>query len=135
MAAVTNIVIKDGAAVDHTFNPLRIEPELVRYVDKVGGIVVGFPEISISNRLPSKTAKSYKVVVRVKVPVLEQTSPSTSTGIQPAPTVAYNLIGNVELTMPDRCTLEDRKTLLAFVKNYLANASVTTAVESFELPY
>lgn len=135
MAAVSNITIKDGALVDHTFNPLRVEPELVRYVDKVGGIVVGFPELSISNRLPSKTAKSYKVVLRVKVPVLEQTSPSTSTGIQPAPTVAYNLIGNVELTMPDRCSLDDRKTLLAYVKNYLANASVTTAVESFELPY
>ena len=137
MASVTSITINNGAAtpVAKTYNPTRIEPELVRYHDRSGGIVIGFPEISISNRLPSKTAKSYKVTAKVTIPVLEQTSPSTATGIQPAPTVAYTLVGNVDMVFPDRCTLAERKDLLAFVKNFLANAAVTTAVESFELPY
>lgn len=137
MAAVGNITINNGAAtpVAKTFNPSVVQSDLVSYQDRSGGIVLGFPEISIGNRMPSKNANSYKVTARVKIPVLEQTSPSTATGIQPAPTLAYTLIGNVELVMPSRCTLAERKDLLAFVKNFLANAAITTAVENFEMPY
>lgn len=137
MAAVGNITINNGAAtpVAKTHNPSTVQSDLVSYQDRSGGIVLGFPEISIGNRMPGKNASSYKVTARVKVPVLEQTSPSTATGIQPAPTLAYTLVGNVELIMPSRCTLSERKDLLAFVKNFLANAVVTTAVENFEMPY
>lgn len=137
MAAVGNITINNGAAtpVAKTFNPATVTSELVSYQDRSSGIVLGFPEISIGNRMPSKSANSFKVTARVKIPVLEQTSPSTATGIQPAPTLAYTLIGNIELVMPSRCTLAERKDLLAFVKNFASNAVVTTLVENFEMPY
>lgn len=137
MAAVGNITINNGEAtpVAKTYNPSVVQSDLVSYQNRSGGIVLGFPEISIGNRMPSKNANSYKVTARVKIPILEQTSPSTATGIQPAPTLAYTLIGNVELVMPSRCTLAERKDLLAFVKNFMSNAAVTTAVENFEMPY
>lgn len=136
MAAVAPITINNGEAtpVAKTFNPAAVMSELVRYQDRSSGIVLGFPEISIGNRLPTKDS-SYKVTAKIKIPVLEQTSASTATGIQPAPTLAYTMLGTIELVMPARSTLQNRKDLFAFVKNFLANATVQTAVESFELPY
>jgi hypothetical protein len=58
------------------------------------------------------------------------------TGIQPAPTLAYNLIATVELVLPERSTLQQRKDLLAYVKNALSNTAVIPpAVENFETVY
>jgi len=83
----------------------------------------------------AKGSRNYRIVAKVTVPTLEQTSPSTSTGIQPAPSVAYNLIGNVEFVIPERSTLAQRKDLLAYVKNLMANAVVTAAGQDFEYVY
>jgi hypothetical protein len=50
--------------------------------------------------------------------------------------VGYTLIANVELVLPERSTLADRKNLIAFTRNYLANAAVITAgVENYETVY
>jgi len=139
MSAIANIVINDGQAtpVSHTFAPVTIDAQgVAKWADRSGGISVGFPGLSYSLKSPSGNSKSYKMTAKVTLPVLEQTSPSTSTGIQPAPTVAYNLIANVELVLPERSTLQDRKNLLAYLRNYLANATVITAgAENYETVY
>lgn len=139
MSAIANIVINDGQATpaSHTFAPVTIDAQgVAKWADRSGGISVGFPALSYSLKSPSGNSKSYKMTAKVTLPVLEQTSPSTSTGIQPAPTVAYNLIANVELVLPERSTLQDRKNLLAYMRNYLANATVITAgVENYETVY
>lgn len=139
MSAIAPIVINDGAGtpVAHTFAPVTIDAQgIAKWADRSGGVAIGFPAISYSLRSPSQGNKSYKMQAKVVLPVLEQTSPSTATGIQPAPTVAYNLIANVDLVLPERSTLQDRKNLIAFLRNYLANATVITAgVENFETVY
>lgn len=139
MAAIAPVVLNDGQAtpVAHTFAPVTIDQNgVAKWADRVGGISVGFPTISYSLKSPTTGSKAYKMNAKVTLPVLEQTSPSTSTGIQPAPTVAYNLIANVELVLPERSTLLDRQNLLAYVKNYLANAVVITAgVQNYETVY
>lgn len=139
MSAIANIVINDGQTTpaSHTFAPVTIDAASVaKWADRSGGISVGFPQLTYSLKNPSKDSKAYKLTAKVVLPVLEQTSPSTSTGIQPAPTVAYNLVANVELVLPERSTLQDRKNLLAYVRNYLANAAVITAgVENYEAVY
>lgn len=139
MSAIANVVINDGQAtpVSHTFAPVTIDAQgVAKWADRSGGISVGFPTLSYSLKSPTGSSKSYKMTAKVVLPVLEQTSPSTATGIQPAPTVAYNLIANVEMVLPERSTAQDRKNLLAYVKNYLANAAVITAgVENYEAVY
>lgn len=137
MSAISNVVINNGAntPVSKTFSPSLVSTNLVRWDDRSGGIILGFPKVSISNRMPNKNAKSYKVTCKVEVPILEQTSASTASGIQPAPTLAYTLVGVLDLIMPERSTLSERKDLLAFVKNFIANAAISTAVENFEMPY
>jgi hypothetical protein len=138
MAAIANIVINDGKAtpVAHTFAPVTIDQAgVAKWADRSGGISVGFPTISYSLKSPNQASKSYKLVAKVSLPVLEQTSPSTASGIQPAPTVAYSLLANIELVLPERSTLADRKDLFAFVKNALANAIFTNGVENYETVY
>jgi hypothetical protein len=63
---------------------------------------------------------------------MEVTSPQTGTGIQPAPTVSFILRSKTEFWIPERATLAQRKDLLAYTKNGLANGIVTTGVETLE---
>lgn len=139
MTAIAALTLNDGAAtpIAHAFNPVNIDQDgVARWADRSGGVALGFPSLSFSSRSPTKGARSYKIQMKVTLPVLEQTSASTATGIQPAPTLAYNLLANVEMVLPERSTLQQRKDLLAYLRNYLANATVTTAaVENFESIY
>jgi hypothetical protein len=139
MAAIAPIVINDGQATpaSHTFAPVTIDSNgVAKWADRVSGISVGFPVLTYSLKTPTKGSSSYKLTAKVTLPVLEQTSPSTATGIQPAPTVAYNLIANIELVLPERSTLGDRNNLIAYARNYLANAAVITAgVQNYETVY
>jgi hypothetical protein len=122
--------------VAHTFSPVNIDAAgVAKLVDRSGGISIGFPAITMSVRAPQKGASNYKVVAKVSVPVLEATSPSTATGIQPAPTVAYTLLGTCEFVLPDRSTLQERTNVLAYLKNFLANTNLDTAVKTYEAIY
>lgn len=142
MASRANIVLADGATtpVNHTFNPNSGDGNVpgvsvISYEDRVGGIQVGFPVISVSTRKPTKQLRNTKIVLTVKNPILETVSNSTVTGIAPAPTVAYDVLARVEFIIPERSGLQARKDLLAYVKNLLANAVVTSAVQDLESPW
>jgi len=139
MSAIAPLTLADGQAtpVNHTFNPIAIDASgVARWADRSGGIAIGYPVVSFSVKAPAaKGSRNYRIVAKVTVPTLEQTSPSTATGIQPAPSVAYNLIGNLEFVIPERSTLAQRKDLLAYVKNLMATAVVTAAGQDFEYVY
>lgn len=138
MSAIASITINDGATtpVAHVFAPVNIDAAgMAKWADRSSGIALGFPVITELVRNPTKESRNYKVSLKVVVPTLEVTSPSTSTGIQPAPTLAYNLMATIEFVLPERSTLQERKNLLAYMKNLLATGTVTSAVESFEPTY
>lgn len=140
MTAIASLTLADGQATpaNHTFAPVGIDQASVaKWADRSGGIALGFPIVSFSLRAPAASSKSrvFKLTAKVVTPVLEVTSPSTSTGIQPAPTLAYNLIANVDIALPERSTVAQRKDLIAFLKNYLATAVLQQAVENFEQVY
>lgn len=138
MAAFAPIVISDGQVtpVAHTFSPERIDPAgVAKFVDRVTGIAIGFPVLTLATRSPSKGSRNYRVTGKLVVPTLEVTSPSTASGIQPAPTKAYELIATFEFVLPERSTLAERTNALAYAKNFLANTNVTNAVLSFETTY
>jgi hypothetical protein len=138
MPAIAAIVIKDGAATpaDKTFGPVNVNADgIASYADRTGGIALGYPMISASVRQPTKGSRNFKVVIKVVTPVLEVTSPSTSTGIQPAPTKAYDLTSLHEFILPERSTLAQRNDILAFAKNLLSNAQITSLVQNLESVY
>jgi len=138
MTAIAALTLNDGQAtpVAHTFAPVDINAGVAKWADRAGGIALGYPVVTFSMRQPTKASRNYKVTAKVVTPILEQTSASTSTGIQPAPTKAYDLVGNIEFILPERSTLAQRNDFLAYVKNFLANAAVITpAVQNFESVY
>lgn len=113
--------------VDKTFAPEGFPtPGVARWVDRSGGIALGYPQLTMSVRPPSKASRIYKVTAKVVLPTLEQTSASTSTGIQPAPTKAYDCSAVMEFMLPERSTLAERQALFSSVASLfcdLINAS------------
>lgn len=142
MAARSPLVVNDGQAtpVAHTFKPINVSDDVNYYVDNTGGIAAGFQTLSASLREPvpmknrgsSTDERNYKCVVTCEVPVLESTSAATGTGIPPAPTRAYTLRARCEFMLPERSTLQNRKDLLAYVKNALATTTITNMVVDLE---
>jgi hypothetical protein len=137
MPAFGNVVINDGQGTPaaHTFAPVAIEGTVANYADRAGGIPVGYGLLSIGLRNPPNGNGVYKAAVKVLIPTLEQSSPSTSTGIQPAPTVAYTTAIHMDFLLPARSSLQERKNILAYAKNALAHATVSAVVENLENVY
>lgn len=138
MPAIAAVVINDGATtpVAHTFSPVTIDAMgVAKWADRSGGIALGFPVLSLNVKAPSKESRNYKLTMKISTPILEVTSPSTATGIQPAPTLAYTPLADVTVTFNERTTLQERKNVNAYLKNALAHANWTSAVESLEGQY
>lgn len=139
MTAIAAIALLDGQTtpVSKSFSPVNIDVAgVARWADRTGGIALGYPVISYSSKAPKGTSRVYRLSMKVVIPVLEQTSASTATGIQPAPTKSYDMIFNGDFVLPERSTLSQRNDILAFAKNLLANAAVIQAgVQNFESVY
>lgn len=135
MAQIAALTLADGQTtpVNHTFSPVGKDGNgVAKWVDRSGGIAIGYPTITMSVKEPTKGSRNFKVTRRVVLPVLEVTSPSTMTGIQPAPTKAYDLIADTTYVLPERSTLAQRNDLIAYVKNFDANSVSLAAVKDFE---
>jgi hypothetical protein len=139
MAAIAQVVLANGEAtpVNKNFDPVNIINDVSSWADRSGGSALGYPVISLSVRPPVSGAKTRnnKVTFKVITPVLEVTSPSTATGIQPAPTKAYDLVFDGSFILPERCSLAERKNILAFAKNAFSHAILTNAVWNLEPVY
>lgn len=137
MPSFSQITINDGKAtpVAHIFAPKTLIGTEAKFVDRSGGITVGYPELMFNVSLPSKTSRMTKVRMKAVVPVLEVVNAATYNGITPAPTKAYDMTFDGTFFLPERSTLADRKDILAYVKNALATAFVTSLVETQETVY
>lgn len=115
---VTAPVLTSSAtiSVDKTFSPEGFsQPGVTKWVDRSGGIAIGYPAFTMSVRPPTKASRVYKVTAKMVLPTLEQTSPSTASGIQPAPTKAYDCTCIMEFMLPERSTLAERQALFSHV--------------------
>lgn len=137
MSQKTSIVLTDAEStpVNRTFLPASKDGNLYTYHNRASGIVVGYDVLTVQQRMPSKSSKATVVSFKLTTPKLEQTSASTSTGIQPAPTVAYNCIGKLEFVLHERSTLQDRKNLLAMMRDLIDEALTAEGVENYDATY
>lgn len=124
--------------VDATLNPEGFTLEgVAKWVDRSGGIAIGYPALTMWVRPPTKASRIYKVVCKLVLPTLEQTSPSTASGIQPAPTKAYDCTCVMEFMLPERSTLAERQKLFSMVASLFArtiNASDGTPTDATGCP-
>jgi hypothetical protein len=146
MPAFGNITINDGAAtpVARTFEPVDIDQSNVsHYAEVSGGIPIGYGRLSISLRPPAVASKNgsnsadsvYRAKLKLDLPTLEVTSPSTGTGLQPAPTVAYTTVGTAEFILPARGALAERDNVLTLMRNAMAHATVEDVVMNLKNIY
>lgn len=139
MAAIAPVVLANGEStpVNKTFDPVNITNDVALWADRSGGIALGYPNVTVQVRPPVSggRTRNNKVTLKITTPVLEVTSPSTATGIQPAPTKAYDLLFECSFVLPERCNLAERKNILAFAKNALSHAVMQSAVWNLEPVY
>lgn len=135
MADQTDLVINDGQAtpVAKTFSVRGADMSLAIWKDISGGIAIGTPTVTLSNKDSESQTGSYKTELRITVPVLETISGDAG-GYAAVPKVAYKMFGKVELVAPNRATLQNRKDIFAFVANALANAQIKGSFVDFNPP-
>jgi hypothetical protein len=132
LAAIATITINDGAGspVSHDFDPAGLPSGVARWEDRVGGIAVGYPVITMSVRSPTKNSKASKVVVKIAVPTLEEASSGGS--FVPPPTKAFDCLFVGEFILPQRSSLLEREHLMAYCQNLFAHATLVSAIEDTE---
>lgn len=137
MPQAANIVISDGEAtpVSRTFVPAEVGANLAVFENVTSGIVAGFDRIVVTTRRSSPKSPNHKIRVSLMCPVLEVTSPSTSTGIQPAPTVAYSVTSAFEQIAPARSTKLNRRNNRVLMSNALMNALLVNAIDDCQAIY
>lgn len=136
MAQRANVTLTDaaGTPVNHVYKPAQTLPNgVITWRDGTQAIYAGQNRLSVAQRMADARSKSTKVEWKLETPVLEVTSPSTSSGIQPAPTVAYTLLADLSIVLPDRATLQERKDLLAQMRDLIDEAIVTSQVQDLDL--
>lgn len=146
----TELTTSATVGVDKTFGPEReIAPGVIRYVDRSGGIAVGYPWFTFALRPPTKASNVYRASLKVGVPTLATVTASTSSGIIPLAPVAYmhGFIG--EWLLPSVGTAAERALLYSIVRSLMATtitasdaaptdltgSPVVAAVATFEPPY
>lgn len=144
MAVRANIVINDSVPAAHTFKPSQDNIKGVAYFyDKAVGIAAGYGVVSLklvepppllSKSLASMGNRVYKIEIRIMIPTLETVS-NNSAGYVPAPRPAYVLQTKIEAWIPERANLLERSNLLAYAKNLMANAAVTSLFVDLEGVY
>jgi len=107
-----------GVATDRTFGPEGFSlPGVAKWVDRSGGIPVGFPALTLSVRAPSNSGQVYRVQAKLVSPTLEPASASTSLR-----TKAYELTANLEFMLPNRSTREEREAFLSSLVGLLSTS-------------
>ena len=136
MAAMANIVLADGQATpaNHTFVAVSNSNGLFIWEELNPDASVGNRRISASLKQPANGSVNYKATIKVWNPKLEVSSPSTSTGYQPAPKVAYMLACTMDVTIPQRSALADRKDETAFMTNILQNSQIIDILNNLVTP-
>nr|WFS39158.1 MAG: putative coat protein [StochSRVP_11 levi-like virus] len=134
MASIADITLVDYASASKTFAARSSDGALATWTEMSSGLYIGNPVVTLSQRLPGQNAPTYKVSLRIKLPTMAVTAPTTSTGIQPAPTVAYTNLFSGEFVFGQQAALSERRDLLAYAKSLLAHGIVLDAVENFRVP-
>lgn len=139
MPQASDIIINDGQAtpVARTFAVQRTQvgdDSPAEFYEKTAGSINGYLRLSVLTRR-AKVGNSFKTQIKIALPILETISGTSPSGYAPAPAVAYTSLATVEFTHPERSTLQNRKDLLAFTANVLANASMVSVVTNAETFY
>lgn len=126
MPAIATLSINDGLAtpVAHSFAPVSTDGSKAQWADRSPTIPAGFRTISFEVAPPSGNRTVYRGTMGLMNP--------TVASVNGVDTVVRYSSAQVTLNIAPDATLQERKDLLAYVANFLGNASVKTSVENLE---
>lgn len=128
----TTIAIQDGAAtpVTHTFNPQSIDSNGVAvYKERVSGVPIGQPQLSLSVRAPAGNSATYKVSGRLTMPKVVTTTDSSGKTVT---SVDYAPLGTFDFVLPVKADKIDRTNMRVLLSNALKNAVVISMIDDLE---
>lgn len=131
MALFANIVLKDGATtpVSHTFAVKSNDGRVSVFEDRVSGVPLGFGKLIVRT---TDTSEQRTVKVDVLIPVLEAVAGANVEGFTPPARMAFQNIGKFEMRTNMRSTTQQRKDLLAFMKDAINLALINALVVDSE---
>lgn len=126
MPAIAALTINDGAStpVAHTFSPVTTNGSKAEWADRSSALPAGFLGISHEVRRPASALAAQRVVIGFNCPVVE-----TANGVA---TVTRYSSAKLEINFSNLSTESERKDLVAYIKNFLANATVTSSLVNIE---
>lgn len=127
---ISTIVVPDAAAtpVNHTFSPQRIDGTSALFLEQSFGSSVGYWPLVVSLDPPKagQTSKQYKFKLTLGIPVVVN---ETINGVS-SPKLAYTLRANLDMVLPEGCTLQNRKDLRKIIVGILGDAKVVDMIEN-----
>jgi hypothetical protein len=126
MPAIAALTINDGLAspAAHTFSPKTTNGSKAEWADRSPSIPAGYRTISHELAEPNGNRTVNKVTMGFMTPSVA--------AVDGSDTVVRYSSAQVVLNVHPDSTLQERKDLLAYVSNFLANATVKTSVENLE---
>jgi hypothetical protein len=111
-------------ASDVTYAPEGWKPgNVASWVNRAGGIPLGYPRLTFSLRAPTKESRVYKVSSKLFLPVLETIDPAV--GIF-GPKLAYELQMHCDFLIPERATSAERLLFLSLARGlFFANITAS----------
>jgi hypothetical protein len=128
MPAIGNLTINDGQStpVAHTFGVVNTTGSESRWADRSGGVPAGFILVNSRQKDPSNGARNYRMQFEVVLPTVA-TDPTTGKDY-----ISRTARCNVEFVLPESSVLQERKDILAYARNLLADPVTTSVVENLE---
>jgi len=104
--------------VDKTFAPEGWKPaNVASWVDRSGGIPLGYPRVTFGLRAPTKESRVYRASTKLFMPIMETIDPSV--GIF-GPKTAYDFQMHVDHLIPERGTSAERLIFLSLCRSLFA---------------
>lgn len=117
LSGTTLLSTSSTVGIDATYDPERFLPGgVARWVDRSGGIALGYPSITLSVRPPTKESRVYKVSGKLFRPVLETVDPAT--GIF-GPRLGYTNQAHLDVMIHERATSAEKLVLFNHLKSLL----------------
>lgn len=126
MPAIAAITLADGATtpVNHTFAPVTTDGAAAEWADRSPASPAGFLKMNHEVGQPASPSAAYRVKIGFNIPVM-----ATVDGV---PTVVRNSSASVTFNFSTQSSEQERKDMLAYVKNALSNSSIATSVTNIE---
>lgn len=131
MPAIAAITLTDGAStpINHVFDPSSILADTANFANRAGGVFVGNELLSIRVVEPTSSRAFGRVILRLTMPTLEVTAGNTGSGIQAAPTKAYDNFLEVTFRFHGRSTEQERKNMRVMLIDLLGESIAVSSIE------